>query len=227
MSMTLGRFLQDGGVLMFPLYFCSFVALSVFVKKLLDLRAARLRHISWLTPVLKSLQAQDLVKALDLSRSQPGPLARVVTLTIGQYTKRPDRAEAEAKRAASIELQSLESQLSLLAFIAQVAPLLGLLGTVLGMVDLFTGLQSKGINNVDVSLLSSGIWKALLTTAGGLIVAVPTLAGHTWISSRTDSFRLLLSDTIQRLLHELPYTPPTNGELSEQDNNSAGNQKVA
>ncbi len=73
------------------------------------------------------------------------------------------------------EIQRLEKNLALLSFIAQVAPLLGLLGTVLGMVDLFIGLQGSGLSNVDVSALSSGIWKALLTTAAGLMVAVPTL----------------------------------------------------
>ena len=71
----------------------------------------------------------------------------------------------------SLELQQYERGLSLISFIAQVAPLLGLLGTVFGMVEMFYGLQKAGLANVDAAALSSGIWKALLTTAAGLIVA--------------------------------------------------------
>ena len=202
--MTLGQLLKEGGVLMLPLYICSLIALTVFIKKLFDVRAARIRKMSWLPTVLDALKTGDHEKAQKLALEAKHPAGRVIETTLVQYQTRPDRAEAEAKRAASNELQSIETQLGLLSFIAQVAPLLGLLGTVIGMVDLFTGLQSQGLNQVDVALLSSGIWKALLTTAGGLIVAVPTLAGHAWLSSRTDALRLLLSDSIQRVLHELP-----------------------
>ncbi|MCB9645410.1 MAG: MotA/TolQ/ExbB proton channel family protein [Deltaproteobacteria bacterium] len=94
----------------------------------------------------------------------------------------------------------MEAYLALLAFIAQAAPLLGLLGTVLGMVELFLGLEGAGLRDVDTSLLSAGIWKALLTTAAGLGVAVPTLAGHAYLASRVDLFRLALVDAVERLI---------------------------
>lgn len=86
----------------------------------------------------------------------------------------------------------------------QVAPLLGLLGTVLGMIDLFTGFQQGGNSNINLTELSAGIWKALITTAAGLTIAVPTLAAHSYLSSRVDNVRFELSDLIQRILYAIP-----------------------
>ena len=112
----------------------------------------------------------------------------------------PDQVEAEAKRVATLELVRLERGVSVLSFLAKVSPLLGLLGTVLGMVDLFMGLQGAGQGDLAISDLASGIWKALLTTAAGLTVAVPALAGYTWLTSRVDHLRLQLADMVQRVM---------------------------
>jgi biopolymer transport protein ExbB len=111
----------------------------------------------------------------------------------------PEQAEAEAKRVATLELTRLESGVNLLSFLAQVSPLLGLLGTVLGMVEMFMGLQEAGEGNVAISDLASGIWKALLTTAAGLTVAVPALAGYAYLVSRVDQVRLQIVDIVQRV----------------------------
>lgn len=193
---------------MAPIYLCSFVAVVVFFKKVGDFRAARLRDMAWVDPVLDHARRGDFASARSAAGSARHPAGRVAEATLQLLERRPERAEAEARRVGSLELQKLESHLSVLAFIAQVAPLLGLLGTVLGMVDLFAGLQDSGLGNVDVGRLSSGIWKALLTTAAGLSVAVPVLAAHAWLSSRSDGFRLQVSDLVQRLLNEAPHRSP-------------------
>ena len=192
---------------MAPIYACSVVALTVFFRKWLDIRAARLKDLQWVDPMLLCVRTGDYPKAREVSSTTPHPAARVAQATLQFLQQRPSRAEAEARRVGSLELQKLESQLGLLAFIAQAAPLFGLLGTVLGMVELFVGLQGSGMQDVDVGRLSSGIWKALLTTAAGLTVAVPTLAAHAWLSGRSEHFRLQVSDVVQRILNEVP-TPP-------------------
>lgn len=204
--MSLFELLSQGGFSMYPIYLCSVVALAVFIKKLLEIRAAQLWDMGWLEAVIGAIgrkQDEQLASAL---KSSPHPGTRVVAAMVKTLEKRPERAEAEGRRVGSLELQQLEKYLPLLAFIAQVAPLLGLLGTVLGMVDLFLGLQGTGMANIEVSTLSAGIWKALLTTAAGLLVAVPTLAGYSYLISRTDYLRLQLANAIQRVLTESPPT---------------------
>lgn len=192
--------LATAGWLMAPIGLCSVVAATVFLRKLFDFRALRLRDWSWLPAVLADVEAGEQARAqADLQRT-PNPAAGVLAEVLGVLADRPARVEAEARRAGSQVVQGLEAYLALLAFIAQAAPLLGLLGTVLGMVELFLGLEGAGLRDVDTSLLSAGIWKALLTTAAGLGVAVPTLAGHAYLASRVDLFRLALVDAVERLI---------------------------
>lgn len=202
--MTVGELLINGGWAMAPIYLCSAVATAIFCKKLLEYRARRLYEMSWLESVLDALRSRDLVEARNRADDTPHPAGPVVVSMLEVLERRPDRVEAEARRVGSIELQQLEKHVGGLSFIAQAAPLLGLLGTVIGMVELFMGLQGTGLATVDAALLASGIWKALLTTAAGLMVAVPALAAYTYLNSRTDRFRLVLQDSIERVLTALP-----------------------
>ena len=201
--MSIGELLQQGGWAMWPIYACSVVGVAVFVKKLIDLFAARLYELSWFERAIERVRAGADDEAVAILERSRHPASRVIAATLAVWQRRPERAEAEARRVGSLEVQKAESYLPLLSFIAQAAPLLGLLGTVLGMVDLFLGLQASGLREIDVSLLSSGIWKALLTTAAGLTVAVPTLAAYSYLAHRADSLRLQVIDLVQQLLTEI------------------------
>ena len=202
--MTIGELVTNGGWAMYPIYLCSLVAAAIFLKKAREFFAGQLTKTDWLEPVLEDIREQDLDSAIARSKATPNPVGNVIASMLGVFTHRPDRVEAEAVRTGSLALQSLEKNVGGLSFIAQVAPLLGLLGTVVGMVELFMGLGSSDMGQVDASMLSSGIWTALLTTAAGLLVAVPALAAYTYLNSRTDAFRLTLSDSIARVLTALP-----------------------
>ena len=196
--------LSQGGFTMVPIYLCSIVALAIFVRKMLEFRHARPVSDAWLAPILEHVQANNYEQASKACVGTYNPVAVTVRAILSALLRKPQQAEAEARRVGSLELQRLEKGLSLLSFVAQVAPLLGLLGTVLGMVDLFVDLQSAGQTNVAVATLSAGIWKALLTTAAGLAVAVPALAAHSYLASRADAVKLQLSDFIQRVLFASP-----------------------
>jgi biopolymer transport protein ExbB len=209
---TLGELLGQAGWAMYPIYLCSVVAFAVFLRKLLEVRALRPRDTSFLAPALERVRAGDYHGAVTRCKGSKHPAAQVLAAAAETLARRPARAEAEAYRVGSLALQRIESQVSLLSFIATVAPLLGLLGTVLGMVDLFMGLQGSGLGQLDPARLSAGIWKALLTTAAGLLVAVPTMAGHAYLTSRTDRLRLQMSDAIQRVLSEAPTLEPSTAE---------------
>lgn len=202
--MTLGELLINGGWAMVPIYVCSAVALAIFAKKFLEFRAEKLRDLRWLDDVIDTIEEHHLDLAQQKATCVAHPAGRVVASMLSTHQSRPDRVPAEAQRTGSLELQRLEKNVGALSFIAQAAPLLGLLGTVIGMVELFMSLQGSGMSAVDATLLASGIWKALLTTAAGLIVAVPTLAAYSFLNSRTDHFRLLLRDSIERVITALP-----------------------
>lgn len=206
--MTLGELLMNGGWAMVPIYLCSAIAFAIFFKKIIEFRSAQLFEMAWLDEVVERLDASDLEQARAISRRSDHAVGRIADKMLETFSRRPDRVEAEAIRVGSLELQGLEKNLGALSFIAQAAPLLGLLGTVLGMVELFMALQGTGMASVDAAMLSAGIWKALLTTAAGLMVAVPALAAYSYLNSRTDRFRLCIKDGITRILNHLPQDGP-------------------
>lgn len=143
--------------------------------------------------------AGNIDQALSSLQGIPHPAARV----LGEFLEQNDRDEAlvaeEMKRIGSLELRDLESWLRPLASIGQLAPLLGLLGTVLGMISAFVEFQSA--SKVDPMLLAGGIWEALLTTAFGLVIAIPAMAAFYFLESRVDSVRATMSDaSVQFLL---------------------------
>ncbi len=210
--MTIGELLTYGGWAMVPLYLCSAVALAIFCKKILEFRARRLQEVDWLDEVLQELEDRRFHEADERADKTANPAGRVVQSMLEVRRRRPDRVEAEARRVGSLELQKLETNVGGLSFVAQAAPLLGLLGTVLGMVQLFMGLQGTATATVDAALLASGIWQALLTTAAGLTIAVPALAAYSYLNSRTDRFRLVLGDTIERVLTALPGPDDHSGD---------------
>lgn len=197
---------------MVPIYLCSIIALAIFTKKFLEFRAFKLRDISWLPGVLEALEDRDLERARGGASDTVHPAGEVVVSMLDMRERRPDRVDAEAARVGSLAVQSLEKHVGGLSFIAQAAPLLGLLGTVIGMVELFMSLQGTGMATVDVALLASGIWTALLTTAAGLMVAVPALAAYTYLNSRTDRFRLMLRDAVEQVLTALPEPDHDDGD---------------
>ena len=200
----LGEILAQGGWTMVPLYACSIVALAVFFRKLMEYRAVRISDLSWYGDALKFIRLGKFDTVSEACNQHTHPAIPVICAMAQALKERPDLAKSEAQRVASLELQKLEKYLALLSFIAQIAPLLGLLGTVLGMVDMFIGLQGSGHSSINLSELSSGIWKALVTTAAGLTIAVPTLAAYSYLTSRLDDVRLQLSDIIQSALYAAP-----------------------
>lgn len=202
--MTIGELVNHGGWAMYPIYLCSLVAAAIFLKKALEFYTSQLSKMDWLEPVLAQIKAGNFDQAIAGARATANPVGGVIVAMLDVISHRPDRIEAEAVRTGGLALQTLEKNVSTLSFIAQIAPLLGLLGTVVGMVELFMGLGSSDMGQVDAAMLSSGIWTALLTTAAGLLVAVPALAAYMYLNSRTDAFRLKMSDSIARVLTALP-----------------------
>lgn len=197
---SIGELLQQAGWTMAPLYACSVFAVVVATRKGLDLRAARLHDTRWVQPMLGELSEGSFVEAARRARSSGHPAGRVAAAVIEALDANPDQAEAEGQRVGVEEIAALQHHQRPLAIVAEVAPLLGLLGTVVGMVELFGAIsESQASGSVVMTALSGGIWKALLTTAAGLAIAVPVLALHAYFASRVDRFRVQLTSIVQRV----------------------------
>lgn len=198
-STTLWHLLSQAGWTMVPLYACSLVALTVFLRKLAQFQLGRIGGGRRALSEVEACRRDDLPWLVRSWREERAPLPRVLAATGAELLEHPERAEGTAERAASLELDRFDAWLPVLAFIAQVAPLFGLLGTVLGMVDLFSSMEVAG-SAVSTTTLSAGIWKALLTTAAGLMVAIPALGAHLWLTRRVDRLQRRLERGVGVLL---------------------------
>lgn len=172
------EWLQLGGPVVMLLMSMSVIALAIVLLKLYQFRSMRLGQRQLAKQVLGLYQTGRRHDALLLAQSSPNPVLRLLALAIsGQL--RPNLSEAKVReevyRVGADYLEQLRAYLRPLEVIASLAPLLGLFGTVLGMIEAFQQLQAAGAR-VDPSMLSGGIWKALLTTAVGLAVAMPVVA---------------------------------------------------
>lgn len=191
----------DGGLMMYPLVLCSLVAVGVIIAKAWTLWIAHKGTQSLLARVEESARAGRLQEAMQVAAETPGPTAAILMAglrRIRQGTVRRGEVDQAISTVGTIELGFLERGLVILATIANVAPLMGFLGTVAGMILAFDAIARAG--DVDPSLVAGGIKVALLTTAAGLVIAVPVNIGYNFFVTRIDSLILDMEQGTQKIL---------------------------
>lgn len=212
---------------MFVLLGCSVAGLAILLFKVFTFSRLRLRRDD--SCVAEAMQLAETGKTGDALKhlaKSPSPVARVLEATLEGLAadRSPSSLGAEIGRVGSAELRSLESWLRPLSAIGHLSPLLGLLGTVFGMISAFQKIQQAG-SRVDASLLSGGIWEALLTTAFGLAVAIPTMAAFYFLEGEVDFARAAMRDRSTRLLvhfDKLPSGSETEPEGGQVESESYG-----
>jgi len=186
---TLPELLANGGLMLWFILLVSAVGVAVFIERFLHCHRAQINSTEFLNGVRTVLKRDNVVEALSICDATPGPVARLVKTAIVNRDHGRERVREALEEAGLVEVPRLEEKLNLLATIAQLAPLLGLLGTVLGFIKTFSYMQSQGLY-AHLSDLSTGIWQALICTAAGLAVAIPTHAGYNYLVSRVNSIVL-------------------------------------
>jgi biopolymer transport protein ExbB len=179
----------------------SILALAIVLLKLFQFWSARVGRRAFVAPALSHYVRGEPDKALGVLVSERNPIARVLETAIrgrGRTGVPETTLREEVVRVANFHLERLRSYLRALEVIGTLSPLLGLFGTVLGMIAAFKELEAAG-NQVNASLLSRGIWEALLTTAVGLTVAIPTVAVATWLERHVDRLAHDMEDAATRV----------------------------
>lgn len=205
-SITLPTLLANGGSMFWLLMLTSAVGLSVFIERLLHYHRAQIHSAEFLAGVRNVLKRENVVEALSICDATPGPVARLVKVAILNRDRGREGVREALEEAGLVEVPRLEEKINLLATIAQIAPLLGLLGTVLGLMDMFSVLQDQG-NFAHLGMLSSGIWKSLISTAAGLAVAIPSYAGYNYLVSRVNSIVLDMEKAAAEIVIIVTQTP--------------------
>ncbi len=189
LKLPVSELLTHGGAVLYLILFVSAVAVVVFIERFLHCHRAQINSTEFLNGVRTVLKRENVVEALSICDATPGPVARLVKTAILNRDHGRERVREALEEAGLAEVPRLEEKLNLLATIAQLAPLLGLLGTVLGFIDTFSLMKDAGLH-AHVSDLSNGVWKALVCAAAGLAVAIPAHAGYNYLVSRVNSIVL-------------------------------------
>jgi biopolymer transport protein ExbB len=177
--------LKTGGVFMWPLLIIPFVVLGLFSRKLLQLSRGRARA-DWIADAAAKLEKGDKAGAREACGKKPASLALRALKSVADENPEAGREQAErgVRELLLHEVPRLERHLTTLSVLATAAPLLGLLGTVSGLIAMFQVITEHGVN--DPKLLAGGIGEALIATETGLLIAIPTLLGHNFLANRVD-----------------------------------------
>ncbi len=218
---TLYGKIQEGGFVMYVLLMVSIGATAVVIYKYLVLKKARINTTEFVGEVRTNLLRKNLQGAVETCENYRGPIAAVIKAGLLKYdsTKSREEIEKTIENSAIHEIAVLEKGLVILSTIATVAPLIGFLGTVVGMIMSFDIIAKEGLNNPGA--VAKGISVALLTTAFGLIVAIPTQSFYSFFTSKIAAFiremetstNILIEtfDESERLTQQRPVSSQTVG----------------
>jgi len=204
-----------GGPIMVVLLIMAMLAFVFFIERVLYLHRGQIKASAFLNGIKNTLAKRRLVEALTLCEETPGPVASVVKAALLHASDDAQTMRFHVQEAALVEIPALERRIGSIAAIAQVAPLVGLLGTVLGMATTFIAFE-KGGDYATPHALSLGLWQALVCTVGGLMLAIPAHLAYHFLSSRV---RALVRDIEWSGNEIMRYL------LSEYASSSADNKK--
>ena len=194
--MNFWNIIWEAGVVMWLILGCSLLAVFIFIGTWFQFHRAQINVRELVSGLVNVLRRDGMIEALTLCDNTPGPVARILTAAIQAYQNEDDIRRA-IDDAVLVELPRLESHLNVLGTIAKVAPMLGLLGTVIGMQETFAAMR----NSMALNDLSGGISTALLTTGAGLVLAVPCLIAYNYLVARVETFCIEMEKASSEILY--------------------------
>ena len=192
-------FFLKGGPLMWAILLCSVISITVILERFYHLYRARTKIPNIFSRVKALLKDGKADEALKLCENTTGTIGYILAIGIHIRNRSLEEKERLILRAGSKIIRQMDKNLRALAIIGNTAPLLGLLGTVTGMIRAFMKIQELG-GRVEPSVLAGGIWEALITTAFGLLVAIPTLVAYHYFEGRIDNMKSEMKDVSSELL---------------------------
>jgi biopolymer transport protein ExbB len=180
--------LQSGGPVMIPLGFCSVLALAIIGERFWNLREDKVLPPTEVAHIHQLIDRGEFVRAEEYAASRPGPLNNILLSALQSRNESREYVRDVVRDAGRQEVPDLERYLGILGTVASISPLLGLLGTVLGMIQVFSIISLQGVGQA--TALSGGISEAMITTATGLAIAIPALAGYNYYVGKAESMVL-------------------------------------
>ncbi len=196
-----------GGPLMWPILLCSVFALAIVIEKLVFFHGLRENVVDLKDRIFTAVRKNDIKGAMVVCDLSGTPVSRILKSGLLHYGRSKADIEAAMENVSRYEVPLLEERMPTLLAIGQVAPLLGLLGTVIGMCSLFhtMSLRAQALNQLMPGSVAGGLWEALITTAAGLMVAIPCVLAHSYLVGCQTDYVVLMERTAADLAHFLDH----------------------
>ncbi len=226
-------FVLKGGFMMIPIGICSLVMLAIAAERSLSIRKRSVIPPSFLPGLKKKMDDAngDPSAAISYCKKHPSPIARVFAAGLKRMHLPLETLERHIAEAGEREVIKLRKNMRALSIIAAITPLLGLLGTIFGMIAAFQTVAVTGDALGRTELLASGIYEALITTAAGLIVAIPSLIFYHWLSAKIDrivhEMDLMTLEFVESYALPSAAAPRVRNRIEESDNGAATEPAVA
>ena len=192
--------LTRGGPIMIALLICSAVSLAIIIERLIFLRYGRIIRLEMLMEIEIAIKKNDFAAAIDWSKKANAPMLKIAEVALINADKSKNDLKSAIEEAGRMEATVLEKFLTILQTIAVISPLLGLLGTVTGMINVFKTIVTEGTGNA--AILAGGISEALLTTAAGLSIAIPSIVFYNLCNKKVENL-IVEMEHHSIILHEL------------------------
>lgn len=174
---------------------CSLVSFTIFIERLIQLHKSEIDTNKFIVNVRKSIKDGNIVEAVNLCDSQGGTISNIVKSGLVKHNRNKEQIESAMEITGLIEIARLEKNAKVLSIIAHLTPLIGLLGTVLGFIQAFAEMRMSGLVDISATRIGEAMEYALVTTAAGLVVAIPSVVAYNYIVSRVEGFVLEIQTT--------------------------------
>ena len=184
-ELSILELMQQGGWIMLVLAVLSVIAVYIFIERYIAIRSAERDDPLFMDRIRDYMKNGDVKSAVNFCRVTNTPGSRIIERGISRMNRSAQEIQTAIENTGNLEVAALEKRLHVLATISGGAPMIGFLGTVIGMVEAFWQMSNAG-GNIDISLLSSGIYQAMITTVGGLVVGIIALFGYNYLVAKVD-----------------------------------------
>lgn len=190
-------FQYDSGwnIILIVIVGCSILSFTIFIERLLQLRKSEIDTNKFIIAIRNIIKEGNIVEAVQLCESTGGTVANIVKSGLLKHNRGKEQIENSMEISGLIEIAHLEKNAKILSIIAHVAPLIGLLGTVLGFIQAFAEMRMSGLVDISATRIGEAMEYALVTTAAGLVVAIPSVIAYNYIVSRVEGFVLEIQTT--------------------------------
>jgi len=202
---SLFQYNSNWNIILVVIGICSIMSFTIFIERYLHLRKSEIDTNKLIINLRKSIKEGNIVEAIRICENTGGTIANIVKAGLMKHNRGKEQIENAMEVSGLIEIAQLEKNAKILSIIAHIAPLIGLLGTVLGFIQAFSEMRASGLVDISATRIGEAMEYALVTTAAGLVVAIPSVLAYNYIVSRIEGFVLEIQTTSSEIVDLLVH----------------------